>query len=290
LFANSQSLVMKKFIVAIDGLKYSQSATDYAVHLAKQAYAHLVGVFLDDFTYHSYKIYELVSEEDENTIAQRTELEERDDARRRRAAGYFEQACRKAGLDHTIHHDRNIALKELLHESIYADLLIIDGKETLTHYEESAPTRFIRDLLSNAQCPVLVVPPRFIAPDKLVMLYDATPNAVYAARMFGYTLSPLNNLNTEVVTAKEGDSSLHLPDNRLMKEFMKRHYPNATYTVLRGDAQMEIMRHLATTKENAMVILGAYSRGMVSRWFRPSLADALMKELQYPLFIAHKNE
>jgi len=278
---------MKKFIVAIDGLKYSQSATDYAVYLAKQACAHLVGVFLDDFTYHSYKIYELVNEEEESIVKQRIELENRDEARRNRATEYFEHACRKAGLDHTIHHDRNIALKELVHESIYADLLIIDWKETLTHYEESAPTRFIRDLLSNVQCPVFVVPRRFAAPDKLIMLYNGSPNAVYAVRMFSYTLSPLNNLATEVVTAKDEESTLHMPDNHLMKEFMKRHYPKASYTVLRGDAEAEIIRHLATTKENPLVVLGAYSRGMVSRWFKPSLADALMKELQYPLFIVH---
>jgi hypothetical protein len=54
-------------------------------------------------------------------------------------------------------HDRNIAIQELKHESIYT-LLIIDSKETLTHYTEKLPTRFIRDLLSDAQCPVLIVP------------------------------------------------------------------------------------------------------------------------------------
>jgi nucleotide-binding universal stress UspA family protein len=280
---------MKKFIVAIDGLKYSKAATDYAVHLARQANAHLVGVFLDDFTYHSYKIYELVSEEDEDIIERRTELERRDDAFRRMATDYFEEACRAAGLDHTIHHDKNIALKELLHESIYADLLIIDRKETLTHYEEDIPTRFIRDVLSNVQCAVLVVPGKFVAPDKLVMLYDGSPNAVHAVRMFSYTLGPLNELETEVVTVKPAGSGVHVPDNRLMKEFMKRHYPHARYVVLRGHAQPEIIGHLAGIKNNALVVLGAYRRGVVSRWFRPSLADGLMEDLQFPLFIAHNS-
>jgi len=278
---------MKKFIVAIDGLKYSPAATDYAVHLAKQAYAHLVGVFLDDFTYHSYKIYEMVSEEDEGIEQRRMELENRDEALRSRAVTYFEKACQQAGLNYTIHHDRNIALRELLHESIYADLLIIDSKETLTHYEEDAPTHFIRDLLSNAQCPVLLVPGKYVAPDKVVMLYDGTPNAVFAVRMFSYTLGLLNDLETEVVTVKVKNTDLHVPDNRLMKEFMKRHHPRATYTVLKGDAQQEIIKHLATANGHPLVVLGAYSRGMVSRWFRQSLADTLMKELHFPLFIAH---
>ena len=45
---------MKKIIAALDGLKYSESVVKYAVYLAKQNSSHLVGVFLEDFTYHSY--------------------------------------------------------------------------------------------------------------------------------------------------------------------------------------------------------------------------------------------
>ena len=39
---------MKKFIVAFDGLRFSESVRDYAVMLARQSGAHLVGVFLED--------------------------------------------------------------------------------------------------------------------------------------------------------------------------------------------------------------------------------------------------
>ena len=278
---------MKKFIVAIDGLKYSTSATEYAVHLAKQANAHLVGIFLDDFTYHSYKIYELVGEEVEDIMERRLRLEAKDNSTRNEAVQFFEEACRRAGVDHTIHHDRNIALQELLHESIYADLLVVDKKETFTHYEETAPSRFIRDLLANVQCPILVVPDKYAPLDKAVILYDGTPSSVYAVRMFSYILCALKYLEIEVFTAKSEKSDLHVPDNRLMKEFMKRHYPNASYTVLKGEAERTIIEHLATISGNAIVVLGAYDRGMVSRWFRPSMADVLMKALDLPFFIAH---
>ncbi len=43
-------------------------------------------------------------------------------------------------------------MQELLHESIYADLLIIQSRETLTHYPEEPPTRFVRELLEGVQC------------------------------------------------------------------------------------------------------------------------------------------
>ncbi|HEX4850120.1 MAG TPA: universal stress protein, partial [Puia sp.] len=138
---------MKKIIVAFDGLKYSEAAAAYAIDLAMQMKAHLVGVFLDDFSYHSYKIYDLVQHEEGVSEERIERFENEDKSAREKSAELFELACRNAGINHSIHHDRNIAIHEILHESIYADLIIVDGKETLTHYEENKPTRFVRDLL-----------------------------------------------------------------------------------------------------------------------------------------------
>jgi nucleotide-binding universal stress UspA family protein len=182
---------------------------------------------------------------------------------------------------------RNIALQELLHESIYADLLIVDNSETLTHYTEKIPTRFIRDLLTDVQCPVLVVPHKFKPINKLVLLYDGEPSSVLAIKMLSYTLASLKQKPAEVISVNPPKQSLHLPDNKLMKEFMKRHFPNATYTVLKGLAETEIVNYLKEQGENPLIVLGAYRRGAVSRWFRSSMADVLMKDLKLPLFIAH---
>ena len=277
---------MKKFIVAIDGLNYSTGAADYATRLSGEADAHLVGVFLDDFTYHSYKIYNLVGDELEDIMRRRISLEAQDEARRSQATEYFEEDCRKAGINHSIHHDRNVALQELLHESIYADLLIIDKKETLTHYKEEEPTRFVKALLADVQCPVLVVPHKYLPVKEVILLYDGSPSSVHAIRTFSSVFSALN-VPVEVLTIRKNGEHQHVPDNRLMKEFMKRHYPNAAYKVFNGDPSTEIVRYLRHDHENAIVVLGAYQRSAVSRWFKPSMADILMKQLEIPLFIAH---
>lgn len=278
---------MKKIIAAFDGLKFSAGTRDYAIQLAKQSSAHLVGIFLDDFTYHSYKIYDLIKEEGGIFESKRKRLEKKDAKTRAIAVNSFENACRKAGLEFTLHRDRSIAIQELLHESIYADLLLIDSSETLTHYPENIPTRFIRDLLTDVQCPVLVVPHKFTPVNKLILLYDGEPSSVHAIKMFSYTLPSLKQNPVEVLSVNLVKQSLHAPDNKLMKEFMKRHFPKAAYTVLKGLPETEIVNYLKTQKDIPLVVLGAYRRGMVSRWFRASMADTLMKDLKLPLFIAH---
>ena len=176
---------MQKIIAAFDGLKYSTSTRDHAIALARSGNMHLTGVFLDDVTYTSYKVYELITK-DGVSDKKLKQLAKKDYDTRNKAVADFENACRKAGVEYNIHHDRKTALKELLHESIYADLIIIDSKETLTHYDESLPTRFIRELLTDVQCPVLLVPQKYKPIEKIALLYDGRPSSVHAVRMFSY--------------------------------------------------------------------------------------------------------
>jgi nucleotide-binding universal stress UspA family protein len=245
-----------------------------------------VGVFLDDFTRHSYKIYDLITKE-ENYETRQRQLEKIDTQTRNLAVASFETACQKAGLEYSVHHDRSIAIQELMHESIYADLLLVDTRETLTSYTEKVPSEFIRDLLTQTHCPVLIVPHHYKPIGKLVLLYDGEASSVHAIKMFSYILPSLKREPTEVVTVRDEDDSLHVPDNKLIKEFLKRHFPKATYTVLKGKAESTTIDFLRTQTGNPLIVLGAYGRGTVSRWLNPSMADALMKNLKFPLFIAH---
>ncbi len=277
---------MNKIIAAFDGLKYSVDTEQYAIQLAKQSGSFLTGVFLDDFTYSSYKIYELI---EQNKIGDKDirAVRNKDQETRDKAAALFEKACRKAGIEYTIHRDKNISIRDLLHESIYADLLVIHQHETFTHYTEKAPTRFIRDLLSEVQCPVLLVNQPWTPVKKLIFLYDGAPSAVHAIRAFSYLFPALEKLPSLVVSAKGYYTDLHLPDNKLMKEFMKRHYQHCTYEVVKGQEETEILKTLEKQKAGALMVLGANRRGTVSRWFKESMSDVLMKKSIGPLFIAH---
>ncbi len=278
---------MKKIIAAFDGLQFSESTMQYAIELSRQTNAYLVGVFLDDITYHSYRISEVVAENGgiSDTLIQ--ELNDIDEEKRDQSVEMFKAACMKAKVKYAVHRDRNVAIHELLHESIYSDLLIVENKESFNHYQEKMPSRFIRDLLSDVQCPVLVVPARYKTVGKIVLLYDGEPSSVYALKMFSYLLPSLKSERVEILTVTRKEEDLFIPDNRSVREFAKSHYSLADYIVLNGEAEQEIINYLRQQKENLLVVLGAYRRSRVSRWFKHSMADALMAHLQVPLFIAH---
>jgi len=278
---------MKRILAAFDGLKFSESTMEYAIEMAKKNNGHVVGLFLEDPAYHSYKIYELITEDGGGLDTKRKHFDKKDEKTRAKAVVNFETACRKADLQFSIHKDRNIAILELLNESIYADMVIIDSAETLSHHSEKVPTQFIHELLPDVQCPVLLVPHKFKPVDKLVLLFDGEASSVHAIKMLSYTMPELKKYPTEVVTVSELKGESRMPDSRLMKEFMKRHFPGAIYTTLKGVAETVIVSFLKEQQGTPLVVLGAYQRGKVSRWFRPSMADTLMKELKLPLFVAH---
>ena len=277
---------MNKFIAAFDGLDFSESNCDYAVAFAKSEKAHLTGVFLDDKTYTSYKIYELVIEEgvSEHKLKK---LKHEDQGLRIETSKKFESICQEASIEYNIHHDNEIAVQELLHESIFADLLIVNKDEKFVHHEEKFPSRFIKDILSHSQCPVMVTPEAFLPTEKIILLYNGEPNSVYAIRMFTYLLSSFQSLSVEVIMVKKMEDNSHLPDHKLLKEFLRRHFQNITYTILKGIPEVEIVSHLQREKKSFITVIGAYRRTMVSRWFQSSMADALVKNFNMPVFIAH---
>jgi nucleotide-binding universal stress UspA family protein len=278
---------MKKFLAVFDGYKMSKSTLDYAIQMTQATNSHLVGVFLDEFIYRTYSVTKIIKTyEDYDSVIKK--LDAKDKVKRDNAAIQFQKACEKAKITFSIHRDKSIALQELKHESMFADLIIINEYETFTKYKEQLPTRFIKDLLGDVQCPVMVVPNAFKQVDKIVLLYDGGPSALYAVKMFSYLFGDLQDLPIEVYTVKDHYMpSLRLPDNKLMREFIKRHFPKATFIVVKGDAEKQIQSYLRNHKENELVVLGAYRRTELSRWFKTSMADILMKELDTPLFIAH---
>ena len=277
---------MKNFFAVFDGYKISQSTLAYAQQMAGNANARLVGVFLDDFFYHTYNLAKTYATA-ENPDDRIKELNEKDQIKRDEAVALFQSSCETARVDYAIHRHNSIALQELKLESMFADLIIINESENFSQVREQVPSRFMKDLLADVQCPVMVVPSTYIAIDKIVLLYNGDPSAVYAVKMFNYLLNHFKALPVEVLTVKPSKTDLNLPNPAPMEEFIRTHFPEARITVTQGDAEEEIVAYLRRGKENELVVLGAYRRSELSRWFKTSMADILMRELDTPLFIAH---
>jgi len=281
-----KKLKSRKVLAVFDGYKFSKSTLEYAIQFTRQANAFLVGVFLDDSIYRSYNLLSaLKSGKHADKLIR--ELDAKDQEKRDATVRQFEKTCGKAGIHYTCHRNTGIAIQELKQESIFADLLVINNNETFNRVLDSPPTLFIKELLGGVQCPVIIVPGKYKPIDKITLLYDGKPSSVFAIKMFSYLFGELTDSPVQVFNVKDPMDGNHLPNNKLMREFIKRHFPGAEYIVQKGEAKLQILTHLRYQKGNELVVLGAYRRSEMSRWFKTSMADVLMKELNTPLFIAH---
>jgi len=278
--------IMKKIIAAFDGLRFSESTLEEAIKMAKQHDAHLVGVFLQEFTARGFVVYEALVGQAGSGKDLFEELEKDDAATCRASIDTFEAACQEASVPYSIHKDRRSARRELLHESVFADLLVIDPNETFSYIEQDIPGWFLRNILHEAHCPVWLVSKKLQVVEKLIFLYDGSPSAMYAIKMFTYLFPAMSAREAMVLSVKSGTLNMHVPDNKLIHEWMKRHYSRAGYKVVQGGEQ-ELIDRCRDQGPEVLVVAGAYERSRVSNWLYPSLADQLMRQLKAPLFITH---
>ncbi len=278
---------MKKIIAAFDSLRFSDSTMEYAIYFAKQYDAHIVGVFLSETTRLGYAVYEMMVKQSISGAAGMKEIDKTDAATMKESINRFELACRAAKINHSIHRDKENAAQELLHETIFADILVIDASETFSYFEAGLPGGFIENILHNTKCPVMVVPKKFKPINKLALLYDGEPSSVFAIKMLGYIVPEIAMLETKLFYAQHGSLTLRLPDNKLMREWIKRHFPKVEYRLIKGN-EKELVATIAAEDPGILIVIGAYNRSNLSMWFRNSLADLLMNEIKTPLFIAHQ--
>jgi len=278
---------MKNFLAVFDGYNLCKSTFEYALLLAKKSNSRLTGVFLDAFFYHNYNLSKVLRRSSDPE-AEMEELNEKDQLKRDESVYQFQRLCEEAQIECVIHRDNSFALDDLQFESLFADLIIINEREKFTRHDDQDPTNFIKELLADVQCPVVVVPDHFKAPEKIVLLYDGSPSSIYAIKMFSYLFSDWQGLPVEIVSVNEGIiANGYLPGNILITDLINRYFPNSNYKLLNGKAEEEILAYLIESGKNELIVLGAYRRSKLSRWFKHSLADLLMNTLDKPLFIAH---
>lgn len=277
---------MKKISAAFDGLKFSESTLAYSIALAKAAKAVLSGVFLESFLYHSYRLEGIIGKEGILQAKVKQHMQE-DKKTRERSHKLFEAACKKARLRYSIHCDLGITMLEVIRESVYSDLMIVNNDETFSTTEQPKPSLFIYELLSESKCPLLLVPKTYHKIENIVILYDGRPRAVNAIKMFHHLFPLMKDLPIEVISVSAVQNKSENQDKELMDEFIQCHYPQASTIELTGEPKELILNHLNHANPGSLIVMGANQRTWISRFFNPSLAEKVLEKINLPVFIVN---
>jgi hypothetical protein len=279
---------MKKFILGIDGYHYHPSTVKFAIECAKMTHSHLTGIMLDDHTYSSYKIYEVIIEEGISEKKLKA-YKEKDLKMRKTSSAQFEADCKAGHISFNVHHDKDFALDELLQETLFADLLFLSIEDSFSHHEEKSPPHFIKQVLLRTSCPVIICPNQAVSFDKVIFLYDGSESSVFSMKQYALLFPEQLDRTIEIISVRAVDETNHLPHHGLIKEWLTRHFKHISIRVLKGIPENELLNYLQYQSSKPLIVAGAYGRNVLSRWIKPSLADMLLDQLQMPVFIAHKN-
>lgn len=274
---------MDKILVAMDAYNISTPAIDFACYLARLTNSRLTGVFLEDVLSDEKPAFQAIAQvQGTITAAEQVELRETSTEENIKL---FKQSCECRSTVATIHRDRGIPLNEVIEESRFADLLVVDAETSFARKRESVPAKFVKDILAEAECPVLIAPYSFHSIDEIHFAYDGSPSAVYAIKQFTYLFPQWRQKKVTVVNVREKEQA-GIEAQYKMKEWLRQHYDNVELKVLTGDPSDQLFAYLID-KKNAMVVIGAYGRSMLSRLFRPSHAHLIVKTVNLPIFITH---
>jgi len=276
---------MEKILLAMDAMHINTQTIEFSCYLSRLTGSRLTGVFLEDLL--SEPAFGAFQQEvqmqaggaiETQTASTRAEITDAN-------IQLFRKACEARGVVPNIHRDRGIPLNEVIRESRFADLVVVDAETSFTRERGPLPGKFVKDVLQDSECPVIIAPYTFHTIDEVIFAYNGSASSVWAIKQFTYLFPELKQKKAIVVDVKEKDDGA-IEEQYKMKEWLRQHYSNVEVKILTGDASDELFGYLID-KKNAIVAIGAYGRGWLSRLLKPSQARIIVKTVNLPLFIAH---
>lgn len=278
---------MKKILIAVDPFHLNTSTLAFGCYLARLTNSAVTGVFLENLeadreavivegngqTYVDYKI-----NMESAPVKEKIKLIEE---KIHQFKSYFDNHC----VVNNIHIDKGVPIEEIIKETRYSDLLIIDAEAGFSPDNKSVPGSFARKMLTETECPVVIAPLTFEGIDEIIFAYNGSLSCMNAIKHFADIFPELHNLPVTVVEVYEGEDEPALFGKQL-KEWMEARFSDIHYVLLSGPKESQLLAYLIE-KHKSFIVMGAYGRNAISNFFRKSTGDVVVKTSSQPIFIAH---
>lgn len=274
---------MEKILLAIDSQRINYSVIEFAHYVAKLTGSKLTGIFIEA------PVYETISETNEikNHSGNEKNVLSTESGKAfmnaEQSILFFKEACTKEKFHFEVLRDQVSLLEDLIFESRFADLLIIDAEASNNQIDDGS--YFAKEILAKAECPVIVTPASFKGIDEVVFCYDGSRSAVFAMKQFTYLFPQFSDKKVVVLEVNEEDVST-IYEKEKIRGLLKGHYSQIGFQVLNGDPTIELFTYLLQ-KKNAFIVMGAYGRKMMSNILNRSRADLVLRITDLPFFITH---
>ncbi len=276
---------MEKIMIAMDNGLIHENTVRFACYLAKLTNSGLTGIFLEDMVISDTVFVQ--ESAGQVTIRESVILDDPSDdmdEQLEENMDVFDVITRQEGVEAVMDLEEGIPAVELLDKTRFADLLVLDARTSFSAYYEGAPTRFVRDMLKDVECPVVIAPEQFSGIDNILFCYHRSKSFVFAIKQFLYLFPTLKGKHAKIVFINEQDK----PDQEeqdALTDWLKCHFADVEILILDGESRRAFFTYLLTKKTDFLV-MGAYGRGLLNSFFESDEQQA-HTTTSLPIFIAH---
>jgi hypothetical protein len=275
---------MERIVIVISPTGVERTSLEFACYLANLTGAKLTGLFLHQaplmevnekpgihFCHHAKEaqVFPLLSGNDIGAI----KID-------------FDRFCSNHCLKWMPERKDALNINDVILESRFADLLIINADSSFSTELESTPTDTVTYTLKYAECPVIIAPLSFNGINEIVFTYDGTSSSVFAIKQFTHQFPQFRDNKITFLQVND-DRSFEIHHKEMITEYLGTHYSSVRYQVLKGDPEDQLFSYFLN-KSDVFVVMGAFGKKIIPSIFRRSTANLLLKTTSLPIFISHK--
>lgn len=275
---------MENILLTVDNDPVDENAIDFACHLARLTRSRLTGIFLDEPVTEPEVVVE------SQTTAKGTisitiagfDQESEQAAQHEENIGIFRDWAEKSGVPFSVYLDKGVPAAELIFETRYADVLLISA-DTFLKTDEPIPSAFVKRMVHDSACPVILTPESFERIDNVVFCYDGSKSSLFAIKQFSYLFPQLRSQRVKVISLSGGPSTI---EQARLTQWLKYHYSDVEW-IAQGAEAAEALFHYLLKKRDDFVVMGSYGHGLLTSFFEPDFEAGTVRTTSLPIFIAH---
>lgn len=275
---------MERILLVINARSPDVLLIDFACRIANLAQTKLTGLFIENLYFEYIPVDALEGPSYFKTVNKSVNAAVVVDTDQ--SIRLFKEECSRKGIKPEVYVDKGEPIREIIFESRFADLLIIHPEPGFYNREEPLPSHFVREILSKAECPVLLAAEKFENIEEIVFCYDGSASAVFAIKQLTYLLPELHDRKAILLEVSSENHEEFTEAHIRMMNWLRSHYNSVYYHSLKGTVKDELFNYFFR-RERLLVVIGAYGRSMLSGFFHKSSADVLIRTTTLPIFITH---
>jgi hypothetical protein len=271
----------KQILFVCAGKEFPQGAFNFLCSLQAQEPVHVLGLFFNPID-----VDAMVAVSQIVVQGPYDRLKEEEHEAMEAAKESFARQCEQHHIRYQVHvHDGQWDKDILVGESRFADVLVLSGELFYADINLRQPNVYLREALSGAECPVVIIPEVYKQCDHVFMAYDGTKESLFAIKQFCYLFPWLTDLPTEMLYVRDEPED-NIPDLERLRQYTRQHFDAMGFSKLHFKASHYFSTWIGE-KKNVLLVTGSYGRSAFSYLAKHSFAEQVISEHKIPVFIAH---